>query len=44
MFCPNEKAISDLPHEGGKRLMEYALGKKVTLCGPAMLYYTLKVQ
>ena len=43
MFCPNEKAISDLPHEGGKRLMEYALGKKVTLCGPAMLYYTLKV-
>ena len=23
--------------------MEYALGKKVTLCGPAMLYYTLKV-
>ena len=43
MFCPNEKAISDLPHEGGKRLMEYALSKKVTLCGPAMFYYTLKV-
>ncbi len=43
MFCPNEKAITELPNEGGKRLMEYALSKKVTLCGPSMLFYTLKV-
>ena len=43
MFCPNEKAVSELPNEGGKRLMEYALSKKVTLCGPSMLFYTLKV-
>jgi len=43
MFCPNEKAISELPDEGGKKLMEYALSKKVTLCGPSMLFYTLKV-
>ena len=42
MFCPNEKAITELPNEGGKRLMEYALSK-VTLCGPSMLFYTLKV-
>ena len=43
MFCPNEKAITELPNEGGKKLMEYALSKKVTLCGPSMLFYTLKV-
>ena len=43
MFCPNEKAVSELPNEGGKKLMEYALSKKVTLCGPSMLFYTLKV-
>ena len=43
MFCPNEKAITELPEEGGKKLMEYALSKKVTLCGPSMLFYTLKV-
>jgi DNA recombination protein RmuC len=43
MFCPNEKAISELPDEGGKKLMEYALSKKVTLCVPSMLFYTLKV-
>lgn len=42
MFCPNEKAL-ELPDEGGKKLMEYALSKKVTLCGPSMLFYTLKV-
>ena len=33
----------ELPDEGGKKLMEYALSKKVTLCGPSMLFYTLKV-
>ena len=38
-----KKHITELPNEGGKRLMEYALSKKVTLCGPSMLFYTLKV-
>ena len=42
MFCPNEKAL-ELPDKGGQKLMEYALGKKVTLCGPSMLFLILKV-
>ena len=37
MFCPNEKAL-ELPDKGGQKLMEYALSKKVTLCGPSMLF------
>ena len=42
MFCPNEKAL-ELPDRGGQKLMEYALSKKVTLCGPSMLFLILKV-
>jgi DNA recombination protein RmuC len=42
MFCPNEKAISDLPRESSRKMMEYAISKKITLVGPSMLYYTLK--
>ena len=42
MFCPNEKAL-ELPDKGGQKLMEYALSKKVTLCGPSMLFLILKV-
>jgi DNA recombination protein RmuC len=42
MFCPNEKAL-ELPDKGGQKLMEYALSKKVTLCGPSMLFLVLKV-
>ena len=42
MFCPNEKAL-ELPDKGGQKLMEYALSKKVTLCGPSMLFLILIV-
>ena len=42
MFCPNEKAL-EIPDRGGQKLMEYALSKKVTLCGPSMLFLILKV-
>ena len=42
MFCPDQSAISDLPREGGSKLMDYALKKKVTLCTPSILYYMLK--
>ena len=33
------KKALELPDEGGKKLMEYTLSKKVTLCGPSMLLY-----
>ena len=42
MFVPNEKAL-ELPEKGGQKLVEYALSKKVTLCGPSMLYLVFKV-
>lgn len=42
MFCPDQSAISDLPREGGSKLMDYALKNKVTLCTPSILYYMLK--
>ncbi len=41
MFCPNEAAISTLG-DSSRRMLEYAMGKKITLVGPAMLYFTLK--
>tara|TARA_B100000686_G_scaffold345023_1_gene428773 strand:- start:1403 stop:2449 length:1047 start_codon:yes stop_codon:yes gene_type:complete len=41
MFCPNETAISSLG-DISRKMMDYAISKKVTLVGPAMLYYTLK--
>jgi len=41
MFCPNEAAISSLG-EASRKMMDYAIQKKVTLVGPSMLYYTLK--
>ena len=42
MFVPNEKAL-ELPEKGGIKLVEYALTKKVTLCGPSMLFLLFKV-
>ena len=42
MFVPNEKAL-ELPDKGGLKLVEYALSKKVTLCGPSMLFLIFKV-
>ena len=42
MFVPNEKAL-ELPEKGGLKLVEYALSKKVTLCGPSMLFLIFKV-
>ena len=42
MFVPNEKAL-ELPDRGGLKLVEYALSKKVTLCGPSMLFLIFKV-
>ena len=41
MFCPNEAAISSLGNSS-RLMMEYAIQKKITLVGPAMLYFTLK--
>lgn len=41
MFCPNEAAISTLGNSS-RLIMEYAIEKKITLVGPAMLYFTLK--
>ena len=41
MFCPNEAAISSLGNSS-RLMMEYAIQKKITLAGPAMLYFTLK--
>ena len=41
MFCPNESAISSLG-AASRKMMDYAIGKKITLVGPAMLYFTLK--
>ena len=41
MFCPNEAAISSLG-ASSRKMMDYAIDKKVTLVGPAMLYFTLK--
>jgi len=41
MFCPNESAISSLG-EGSRKMMDYAISKKITLVGPTMLYYALK--
>ena len=42
MFVPNEKAL-ELPDKAGLKLVEYALSKKVTLCGPSMLFLIFKV-
>ena len=42
MFVPNEKAL-ELPDKGDLKLVEYALSKKVTLCGPSMLFLIFKV-
>jgi len=41
MFCPNEAAISSLGIDS-RKMMDYAIEKKITLVGPAMLYFTLK--
>ena len=41
MFCPNEAAISTLGNSS-RLMMEYGIEKKITLVGPAMLYFTLK--
>lgn len=41
MFVPNEASISSLG-DISRKMMEYALEKKVTMVGPAMLYFTLK--
>ena len=41
MFCPNEAAISSLG-DSSRKMMDYAISKKITLVGPTMLYYALK--
>ena len=41
MFCPNEAAISSLG-SSSRKMMDYAIEKKITLIGPSMLYFTLK--
>ena len=41
MFCPNEAAISSLG-ASSRKMMDYAIEKKITLVGPSMLYFTLK--
>ena len=41
MFCPNEAAISSLG-SSSRKMMDYAIEKKITLVGPSMLYFTLK--
>ena len=41
MFVPNEASISSLG-DISRKMMEYALEKKITMVGPAMLYFTLK--
>jgi len=41
MFCPNENAISSLG-DISRKMMDYAISKKITLVGPSMLYYALK--
>ena len=41
MFCPNEAAISSLGNSS-RKMMDYAIQKKITLVGPSMLYFTLK--
>ena len=41
MFCPNENAISSLG-DVSRKMMDYAISKKITLVGPSMLYYALK--
>jgi len=41
MFCPNEAAISSLGI-ASRKMMDHAIEKKITLVGPAMLYFTLK--
>ena len=41
MFCPNENAISSLG-DTSRKMMDYAISKKITLVGPSMLYYALK--
>jgi len=41
MFCPNESAISSLG-DSSRKMMDYAISKKITLVGPTMLYYALK--
>ena len=41
MFCPNEAAISTLG-QSSRLMLDYAMQKKITLVGPAMLYFTLK--
>ena len=41
MFCPNEAAISSLGI-ASRKMMDYAIEKKITLVGPAMLYFKLK--
>lgn len=42
MFMPVDEAISTLGKES-QNLIEYALSKKITLVGPAMLYYCLRI-
>lgn len=42
MFMPIDEAISTLGKES-QDLVEYALSKKITLVGPAMLFYCLRI-
>ena len=41
MFCPNEPSISSLG-DTSRKMMDYAISKKITLVGPSMLYFALK--
>ena len=41
MFCPNEPSISSLG-DTSRKMMDYAISKKITLVGPSMLYFSLK--
>ena len=41
MFCPNEPSISSLG-DVSRKMMDYAISKKITLVGPSMLYFALK--
>jgi len=41
MFCPNEPSISSLG-DISRKMMDYAISKKITLVGPSMLYFALK--
>ena len=42
MFMPIDEAISTLGKQS-QELVEYALSKKITLVGPAMLFYCLRI-